>query len=50
MQVEYSLLARTPEGELLPMAQERGIGVLPWGLLRGATTKIPTALASLLKA
>ncbi|MFF5291333.1 aldo/keto reductase [Paractinoplanes globisporus] len=36
MQVEYSLLARTPEGELLPMAQERGIGVLPWGPLRGS--------------
>ena len=36
MQVEYSLLARTPEGELLPMAQERGIGVLPWGPLHGS--------------
>jgi aryl-alcohol dehydrogenase-like predicted oxidoreductase len=35
MQVEYSLLERTPEGELLPMAAERGIGVLPWGPLRG---------------
>jgi aryl-alcohol dehydrogenase-like predicted oxidoreductase len=35
MQVEYSLLERTPEGELLPMAVERGIGVLPWGPLRG---------------
>jgi aryl-alcohol dehydrogenase-like predicted oxidoreductase len=36
MQVEYSLLERTPEGELLPMAAERGIGVLPWGPLRGS--------------
>ena len=35
MQVEYSLLERTPEGEPLPMAAERGIGVLPWGPLRG---------------
>jgi aryl-alcohol dehydrogenase-like predicted oxidoreductase len=35
MQVEYSLLERTPEGDLLPMAAERGIGVLPWGPLRG---------------
>jgi aryl-alcohol dehydrogenase-like predicted oxidoreductase len=35
MQVEYSLLERTPEGELLPMAAERGVGVLPWGPLRG---------------
>jgi len=35
LQVEYSLLERTPEGELLPMAAERGIGVLPWGPLRG---------------
>ncbi|QKJ88202.1 aldo/keto reductase [Paramixta manurensis] len=35
MQVEYSLLARTVEGELTPMAQELGIGVMPWGPLRG---------------
>ena len=35
MQLEYSLLERTPEGELFPMAIERGIGVLPWGPLRG---------------
>ena len=35
MQVEYSLLARTVEGELTPMAQEMGLGVLPWGPLRG---------------
>jgi aryl-alcohol dehydrogenase-like predicted oxidoreductase len=36
IQAEYSLLERTPEGELLPMAAERGIGVLPWGPLRGS--------------
>jgi aryl-alcohol dehydrogenase-like predicted oxidoreductase len=35
MQVEYSLLARTVEGELTPMAQELGLGVMPWGSLRG---------------
>jgi aryl-alcohol dehydrogenase-like predicted oxidoreductase len=34
LQLEYSLLERTPEGELLPMAQELGIGVLPWSPLR----------------
>jgi aryl-alcohol dehydrogenase-like predicted oxidoreductase len=35
LQLEYSLLERTPEGELLPMADELGIGVLPWSPLRG---------------
>jgi aryl-alcohol dehydrogenase-like predicted oxidoreductase len=35
LQLEYSLLQRTPEGELLPMAQELGIGVLPWSPLAG---------------
>jgi aryl-alcohol dehydrogenase-like predicted oxidoreductase len=35
LQVEYSLLARTVEGELTPMAQELGMGVMPWGPLRG---------------
>jgi aryl-alcohol dehydrogenase-like predicted oxidoreductase len=34
MQVEYSLLQRTIEGELIPMAQELGIGVLPWSPLK----------------
>ena len=34
LQLEYSLLERTPEGELLPMAEALGIGVLPWGPLR----------------
>jgi aryl-alcohol dehydrogenase-like predicted oxidoreductase len=34
LQLEYSLLERTPEGELLPMAEELGIGVLPWSPLR----------------
>src|ERR1700716_3419771 len=35
LQLEYSLLERTPEGELLPMAAALGIGVLPWSPLRG---------------
>ncbi len=35
LQLEYSLLERTPEGDLLPMAEALGIGVLPWGPLRG---------------
>jgi aryl-alcohol dehydrogenase-like predicted oxidoreductase len=35
LQLEYSLLQRTVEGELMPMAQELGIGVTPWGPLRG---------------
>jgi aryl-alcohol dehydrogenase-like predicted oxidoreductase len=34
MQVEYSLLERTVEGELIPMAAEHGMGVLPWGPLK----------------
>jgi aryl-alcohol dehydrogenase-like predicted oxidoreductase len=33
-QLEYSLLERTSEGELLPMAEALGIGVLPWSPLR----------------
>jgi aryl-alcohol dehydrogenase-like predicted oxidoreductase len=35
LQIEYSLLERTPEGELLPMAEALGMGVLPWSPLRG---------------
>ncbi|MEJ3658497.1 aldo/keto reductase [Actinomycetes bacterium KLBMP 9759] len=35
LQLEYSLLERTPEGELIPMAQAMGMGVLPWSPLRG---------------
>lgn len=35
LQIEYSLLQRTVEGELVPMAQELGLGVTPWGPLRG---------------
>jgi aryl-alcohol dehydrogenase-like predicted oxidoreductase len=35
LQIEYSLLERTAEGELLPMAETLGLGVLPWSPLRG---------------
>lgn len=34
LQIEYSLMERTVEGELIPMAQELGLGVLPWGPLK----------------
>ncbi|WP_164017925.1 aldo/keto reductase [Pyxidicoccus trucidator] len=44
LQVEYSLLERTVEGELLPMARELGLGVTPWsplksGVLSGKYTR-----------
>jgi aryl-alcohol dehydrogenase-like predicted oxidoreductase len=35
LQIEYSLLERTVEGELIPMALELGMGVTPWSPLRG---------------
>jgi aryl-alcohol dehydrogenase-like predicted oxidoreductase len=35
IQIEYSLLQRTPEDALLPMAQHMGMGVTPWSPLRG---------------
>ena len=34
LQLEYNLLERTSEGELIPMAQSMGMGVMPWGPLR----------------
>ncbi len=44
LQIEYSLLERTVEQELIPMAQELGLGVTPWsplksGLLSGKYTR-----------
>jgi len=44
LQIEYSLLERTVEQELLPMARELGLGVTPWsplksGLLSGKYTR-----------
>jgi len=35
LQIEYSLLERTVEGELMPMAAELGMGVTPWSPLKG---------------
>ncbi len=35
LQIEYSLLERTPERELLPMAQELGLTVTAWSPLAG---------------
>ncbi|MFK3983377.1 aldo/keto reductase [Micromonospora sp. NPDC050397] len=35
LQVEYSMLARTVEGELVPLALDAGMGVLPWSPLAG---------------
>jgi aryl-alcohol dehydrogenase-like predicted oxidoreductase len=34
LQIEYSLLERTVEGELVPMAAEMGLGITPWSPLR----------------
>ncbi|GAF48615.1 aldo/keto reductase [Rhodococcus wratislaviensis] len=34
LQLEYSLLERTAEGEVIPMAQAMGMGVLPWSPLK----------------
>lgn len=44
LQLEYSLLERTIEGELVPMALEHGLGVTPWsplksGVLSGKYTR-----------
>lgn len=35
LQIEYSLIERTVEHELIPMAQALGLGVLPWSPLGG---------------
>ncbi|MFL6449938.1 MAG: aldo/keto reductase [Bryobacteraceae bacterium] len=35
LQIEYSLLERTVEGELIPMARDLGLGVTPWSPLAG---------------
>jgi aryl-alcohol dehydrogenase-like predicted oxidoreductase len=37
LQIEYSLLERTVEGELIPMALEMGLGVTPWSPLKSGT-------------
>ncbi|MBC7772760.1 MAG: aldo/keto reductase [Pyrinomonadaceae bacterium] len=35
LQIEYSLIERTVEGELVPMARELGMGITPWSPLKG---------------
>jgi aryl-alcohol dehydrogenase-like predicted oxidoreductase len=35
LQIEYSLLERTVEADLIPMAVEMGLGVTPWSPLKG---------------
>ncbi|WP_225727060.1 MULTISPECIES: aldo/keto reductase [unclassified Nocardia] len=44
LQIEYSLIERTVERDLIPMAQELGLGVIPWsplasGVLTGKYTR-----------
>jgi aryl-alcohol dehydrogenase-like predicted oxidoreductase len=34
LELEYSLMERTIEGEHVPLAHEMGLGILPWGALR----------------
>jgi aryl-alcohol dehydrogenase-like predicted oxidoreductase len=34
VQLEYSLLERAAEGELFPMAQAMGVGIMPWSPLK----------------
>jgi aryl-alcohol dehydrogenase-like predicted oxidoreductase len=34
LQLEYSLLERSVEGELIPMARAMNIGIMPWGPLK----------------
>jgi aryl-alcohol dehydrogenase-like predicted oxidoreductase len=51
LQIEYNLLERTVEGELLPVAQEFGLGVTPWsplrsGFLTGKYTRASTTAES----
>jgi aryl-alcohol dehydrogenase-like predicted oxidoreductase len=55
LQVEYSLLQRTPERDLIPMATEMGLGLTAWAplaggalsgkYLRGETGRVTTASA-----
>jgi len=60
LQLEYSLLERTSEGELIPMAQSMGMGVMPWSPLksgflsgkfrRGGTGEVDTKRSGLVGA
>ncbi|SRR5581483_5289362 len=55
LQIEYNLIERTPERELLPMADALGVGVTAWsplasGLLTGKYAKVSTEEKRLEKA
>jgi aryl-alcohol dehydrogenase-like predicted oxidoreductase len=52
LQLEYSLLERTIEGELVPMALEHGLGITPWSPLKSGVLsgKYTRANAGTLKA
>ncbi len=52
LQIEYSLLERTVEGELVPAAHELGLGITPWSPLKGGvlTGKYTRANAGTVKA
>jgi aryl-alcohol dehydrogenase-like predicted oxidoreductase len=37
IQIPYSVLSRSVENDVLPMAREHGLAILPWGMLSGGT-------------
>ena len=49
LQISYSLIERTVERDLLPMAREMGMGVLPWSPLGGGVLSGKYASADLEK-
>lgn len=51
LQIEYSLIERTAERDLIPMAKEMGLGVIPWsplasGVLTGKYTRADLELGA----
>lgn len=51
LQIEYSLIERTVERDLIPMAREMGLGVIPWsplgsGVLTGKYTRADLDIGS----
>jgi aryl-alcohol dehydrogenase-like predicted oxidoreductase len=51
LQIEYSLIERTVERDLIPMAREMGLGVIPWsplgmGVLTGKYSKADLATSA----
>ena len=47
LQIEYSLLQRTVERELIPMAQAMGLGVIPWSPLKSGVLSCKYSRADL---